>query len=54
MVLSLCLTFLSNNDIPKKINMPIVFNGFQIEDGMMLVKISRSTIIKKVIKVKNI
>ena len=45
MVLSLCSTFLCNNEIPKKINIAIVFSGFQIEEGMMLVKISRSTII---------
>ena len=54
MILSLCSTFLCDNEIPRKVNIAIVFSGFQIEDGMMLVKISRSTIIKKVIKVKNI
>ena len=45
MVLSLGSIFLCNNEIPKKINIAIVFSGFQIEEGMMLVKISRSTII---------
>ena len=53
-ILFLDSTFLCDNEIPRKVNIAIVFSGFQIEEGIMLVKISRSRIIKRVIKVKNI
>ncbi len=47
MVLSLCSIFLCNNEITRKVNIPIVFNCFQREEKMRLVKISRSTSLYK-------